>query len=51
MDRKHSFDVVVIGGGMTAVDAAVQARLLGALQLYRRDPPPVRRDGEAACRR
>ena len=24
------FDVVVIGGGMTAVDAAVQARLLGA---------------------
>jgi len=32
-------DVVVIGGGMTAVDAAVQARLLGALNVslvYRR---------------
>lgn len=32
-------DVVVIGGGMTAVDAAVQARLLGAAQVtmvYRR---------------
>ncbi len=33
-------DVVVIGGGMTAIDAAVQARLLGALNVtiaYRRD--------------
>ena len=33
-------DVVVIGGGMTAVDAAVQARLLGAqtvTMVYRRD--------------
>jgi len=33
-------DVVVIGGGMTAVDAAVQARLLGAENVtiaYRRD--------------
>ncbi|MEO0403151.1 MAG: NAD(P)-dependent oxidoreductase [Pseudomonadota bacterium] len=33
-------DVVVIGGGMTAVDAAVQAKLLGALNVtlaYRRD--------------
>ncbi|MDK3073011.1 NAD(P)-dependent oxidoreductase [Sedimentitalea sp. JM2-8] len=33
-------DVVVIGGGMTAVDAAVQARLLGAQNVtiaYRRD--------------
>lgn len=33
-------DVVVIGGGMTAVDAAVQARLLGALNVtiaYRGD--------------
>ena len=33
-------DVVVIGGGMTAVDAAVQARLLGALNVtivYRRE--------------
>lgn len=33
--------VVVIGGGMTAVDAAVQARLLGAQQVtmvYRRGP-------------
>lgn len=33
-------DVVVIGGGMTAVDAAVQARLLGARSstiVYRRD--------------
>ncbi len=32
-------DVVVIGGGMTAIDAAVQARLLGALNVtlvYRR---------------
>ena len=32
-------DVVVIGGGMTAVDAAVQAKLLGALNVtlvYRR---------------
>jgi glutamate synthase (NADPH/NADH) small chain len=32
-------DVVVVGGGMTAVDAAVQARLLGALNVslvYRR---------------
>ncbi|TQS74008.1 NAD(P)-dependent oxidoreductase [Rhodobacteraceae bacterium] len=32
-------DVVVIGGGMTAIDAAVQAKLLGALNvtiLYRR---------------
>ena len=34
-------DVVVIGGGMTAVDAAVQARLLGAQNVtiaYRRGP-------------
>lgn len=33
-------DVVVIGGGMTAIDAAVQAKLLGAAQVsvvYRRD--------------
>lgn len=33
-------DVVVIGGGMTAIDAAVQARLLGAQNVtiaYRRD--------------
>ncbi|MFX6119300.1 FAD-dependent oxidoreductase, partial [Acinetobacter baumannii] len=33
--------VVVIGGGMTAVDAAVQSRLLGAEQVnmvYRRGP-------------
>ncbi len=27
-------DVVVIGGGMTAIDAAVQARLLGALNVH-----------------
>lgn len=34
-------DVVVIGGGMTAIDAAVQSRLLGASQVtiaYRRGP-------------
>ncbi|MDE3239058.1 MAG: NAD(P)-dependent oxidoreductase [Paracoccaceae bacterium] len=34
-------DVIVIGGGMTAVDAAVQARLLGAQSVtivYRRGP-------------
>ncbi len=34
-------DVVVIGGGMTAVDAAVQAKLLGAMTatiVYRRGP-------------
>ena len=33
-------DVVVIGGGMTAIDAAVQSKLLGALNVtivYRRD--------------
>jgi len=39
-DIKVGHDVVVIGGGMTAVDAAVQARLLGALNVtiaYRRD--------------
>ncbi len=33
-------DVVVIGGGMTAIDAAIQAKLLGALNVtiaYRRD--------------
>ena len=41
-------DVVVIGGGMTAIDAAVQARLLGALNVtiaYRRG-----RDRMAASR-
>lgn len=38
-DVKIGRDVVVIGGGMTAVDAAVQAKLLGALNVslvYRR---------------
>ncbi|MGR3805468.1 NAD(P)-dependent oxidoreductase [Marinibacterium profundimaris] len=37
-------DVVVIGGGMTAVDAAVQSRLLGAetvTMAYRRDRPAM----------
>jgi glutamate synthase (NADPH/NADH) small chain len=37
--------VVVIGGGMTAIDAAVQAKLLGAEQVtiaYRRGPRPCR---------
>lgn len=39
MDVPIGRDVVVIGGGMTAVDAAVQAKLLGALNVtlaYRR---------------
>lgn len=38
-DMEIGRDVVVIGGGMTAVDAAVQAKLLGALNVslvYRR---------------
>ena len=37
----QAFDVVVIGGGMTAVDAAVQSKLLGAENVtivYRRGP-------------
>ena len=40
--------VVVIGGGMTAVDAAVQARLLGAEQVsivYRRGPGSMSASG------
>lgn len=37
-------DVVVIGGGMTAIDAAVQSKLLGAENVtivYRRDQPQM----------
>ena len=41
-------DVVVIGGGMTAVDAAVQAKLLGAqtvTMVYRRGPEKMAASG------
>ena len=41
--------VVVIGGGMTAVDAAVQSRLLGAQEVsivYRRGPEGMSASGE-----
>ncbi|MFN6978414.1 MAG: FAD-dependent oxidoreductase, partial [Gemmobacter sp.] len=41
-------DVVVIGGGMTAVDAAVQAKLLGAetvTMVYRRGPDKLSASG------
>ena len=33
-----SYDALVIGGGMTAVDAAVQAKLLGALNVTLWEP-------------
>jgi len=50
--------VVVIGGGMTAVDAAVQSRLLGAEEVhiaYRRGPQEMpaslaERDRDASAR-
>ena len=38
-------NVVVIGGGMTAIDAAVQAKLLGRRDRHHRLPPRPRRNG------